>query len=102
MNATASSANNHLEEHPPETLVHNGLCKVSACQHCGVVQLMLQYLTLRFDEAAFSQLVATLVLAEQKQEARRTAQATQDTQPVSPDLAKTEMPHRFKPNSQLH
>ncbi|RCS58370.1 hypothetical protein [Parvibium lacunae] len=92
-----------INEHPPETLVHNGLCKVSACSHCGVVQLMLQYLTLRFDEAAFSQLVATLVLAEKKQEARRQAQAAGSIQPSkSADSAQTEGLHTQRLPTHLH
>jgi len=47
-------------------LVRNRVGAVAACPDCGQLQLMLEYLTLRFEPEAFRELTRLLASAQQR------------------------------------
>ncbi len=54
------------EEHGPSlVLARSEMCAVSLCS-CGVITLTLQYLSLRFEPAAFRELQGLLALAQHR------------------------------------
>ncbi len=62
-----------------ETLVRSEIGQVSSCQGCGQVHVALDYMTLRFDPAAFRTLVSMVSQAQYRLDG--VAQTTPSTVP---------------------
>ena len=69
-----------------QPIAHSAVGLVAACPGCGNVQLTLEYVTLRFQPAAFRELVGMLVLAQRRLESNPATRAGQavEPQPAAP------------------
>lgn len=64
-------------------IARSGIGTVAACRGCGNVQLSLEYLTLRFQPAAFRELVGLLVLAQSRLDRTAAAHAGSVPEPLA-------------------
>ena len=65
-----STPNGHC---PSVPVARNRVGAVAACPECGQLQLVLEYLTLRFEPEAFRELASLLASAQQRLDRERAA-----------------------------
>lgn len=68
---------------PTQCVAHSAVGTVTACPSCGNVQLTLDYMTLRFQPAAFRELVGMLVFAQTRLDSDPALRA--EPAPLAPD-----------------